>query len=214
MTTIVYMIRVDGIPRYVGSSQLGATYVRRQKNHRQTKAWLKNVELSRVSFDMIEECEDDKRYELEHFYWSILMTEGFQLENKRDPINAWPLTDRKEAAAIGVETKRRNGTIGNGGRATFSNLSKEAYVKSIETRKTSGSLKRTYQKNKAKLIASTKTPEANAKRKKSIDKIVEDRKLIMKKFDVLNHVANEIRWISINHKVSCEIAYLIHLCTS
>lgn len=141
MTAIIYLISVDKIPRYVGSSRLGDAFDRRKKNHLTTKPWLKNVPENTIVFDVLDECEEDKRYELEHFYWSILVSEGFLLENRRDPINAWPLHDRKEAARIGVETRRRNGTLSNGIKAVLESGSpwkKEVLKKGAETRKRNG----------------------------------------------------------------------------
>lgn len=143
MATIIYMIEVDKQIRYVGSSKPEA-FEKRQANHLAIKEWLQKIDRSRIKFTVIDECEDEKRFELEHFYWDLLKAEGWQLENKRDPINAWPLITSSESAQIGVETRRRNGTLSNGMRAMANKLNSDPVAKvnsikkGIQTRQKNG----------------------------------------------------------------------------
>lgn len=117
MTVIIYMILVDGMPEYVGSS-LANCYSRRQKDHLSNREWLKSIDRRRIRFHEIDFCENEERLNLEHFYWDILEAEGYKLKNKKDPLFTAPSDfNSKESAKLAVDSKRRNGTIGNAGRS-------------------------------------------------------------------------------------------------
>lgn len=132
MTSIIYVCLIDSIPVYVGSAY-DYRYESRQSEHIKNAYWLKSIDQHRIKFYSIDKCNDLERANLEHFYWSILETEGFELKNKRDPIKTYkPIT--KELARIGVETRRRNGTIGNGGKSRL------GHKHQIETMRKSGTL--------------------------------------------------------------------------
>lgn len=149
MSTIIYLIAVDNVPRYVGSC-----YERRFNarifEHKTTTDWLKGIAESRISFFEIQKCDDDDRFLYEHFYWDLLVAEGFRLENKRDPYHAWPLVSNSEIAKIINETKRLNGTLSPSEFAILASHKKEVEERRIETKRAKGNIGNAGKANKGK----------------------------------------------------------------
>lgn len=130
----MYLISVDGVPMYIGSS-LKRAYEKRKKDHIRNDLWL----VGKIAqFEIIDECEDEVRYINESHLWKSLIDNGYELMNKRDPINSWPVTIREFSEMI-VITRRKNRSYKN----QFENMTDEQHhsrsVKAAKTRKANGS---------------------------------------------------------------------------
>lgn len=132
---VIYLISVNGEPKYVGSSKK-KSYRRRISDHKKNDNFLKDV--NSIKFEEIQLCSESDRYFIESFFWKEFVTSGAQLENKRDPINAWPLNefDRNEAAKIIANTRRKNGSYNPWPKANIN--FHERSIKSAKTRKNRG----------------------------------------------------------------------------
>lgn len=83
MTTIIYRYELDGVTQYIGSS-FAARYSRRQGEHLR-KLRGHGIESNRVAFFVLEECNDDQRFEREGHYIDIYKAFGYELRNVTDP---------------------------------------------------------------------------------------------------------------------------------
>lgn len=129
-TTVIYLISVNGEPRYVGSSR-EHSYQRRINDHLKNDEWLQGVK--DYHFEVIDECDEEVKYLNESLIWKEFKSLGYQLMNKRDPANTWPLNsvDRNEVAKIIAAIRRKNGSY------KFPVVSKEiAHDRSVKANKT------------------------------------------------------------------------------
>lgn len=153
MSSTIYAISRNGLIFYVGSS-FNRRFLKRQSEHRRKLS-------CDIRFEILEICEDDERFEREAFHINDLSSKGTELTNVMDPVKSFPNRIKvngsvsREIALKIAETKRRNGTSGNGGKK---NKGKPSKLKGRKQPKISAS-QIGVPKSKAKETDYRKSPE-------------------------------------------------------
>lgn len=107
MTSIVYLIRINGEPKYVGST-FEHRFKQRKSEHESYNV-AKGLRISDLSFDILEICDDGIRYEREGCHIDQLIIEGYNLLNVSDP-REWIVDETRRAKAISKALKGKSFT--------------------------------------------------------------------------------------------------------
>ncbi len=187
MTVVIYTILIDEIPVYVGSAY-DYRYESRKVEHTKWRVKAQGIEIDRIRFVEIDKCENFDRIRKEGDCWEQLVLLGVKLENKKDPRKTHFVTT-SESAMKSVKTRRKNGTIGNGGRSTAGKHLSESHKASL-----SRSLKGiVFSESRNQAISKARTGIKRPDVSIAIKRMIEEKKSIISELGVSWKEAGIIR---------------------